>query len=182
MTAIQPSDVTGFWFETLSPEDWYRAPPRVDAEVAVRFGELYEALREAVPEDWLQTPGGRLAAILVLDQFPRNMFRGTPRAFATDAKALALAKDAIAAGADLALPPEQRAFLYMPFQHTEDLEDQRRSVALYESLGNANNLDFAVRHCEAIARFGRFPHRNAILGRASTPEEIAFLQEPGSSF
>jgi len=93
-----------------------------------------------------------------------------------------LAKDAIAAGADLALPPEQRAFLYMPFQHTEDLEDQRRSVALYESLGNANNLDFAVRHHEVIARFGRFPHRNAILGRASTPEEIAFLQEPGSSF
>ena len=182
MTAIQPRDVIGFWFETLSPEDWYRAPPHVDAEVTARFGELYETLRETVPQDWLQTPGGRLAAILVLDQFPRNMFRGTPQAFATDAKALALAKDAIAAGADLALPPEQRAFLYMPFQHTEDLKDQRRSVALYESLGNANNLDFAVRHYEAIARFGRFPHRNAILGRASTPEEMAFLQEPGSSF
>lgn len=182
MTDIQPNDIIAFWFETLAPEDWYRAPPEIDAKVTERFSAVYEALRKAVPEDWLQSPRGRLAAILVLDQFPRNMFRGTPQAFATDAKALALAKDAIAAGADMALAPEQRAFLYMPFQHAEDLEVQRRSVALYEDLGNAENLDFAARHCEVIARFGRFPHRNDILGRESTPEEIAFLKEPGSSF
>jgi len=123
VTSVQPDDVIRFWFETLSPDDWYRPSAHVDAQVAARFGSLYEALREAVPESWRQSALGVLAAILVLDQFPRNMFRGTPQAFATDAKALALAKAAIAAGADMELPPEQRAFLYMPFQHTEDLSD-----------------------------------------------------------
>lgn len=182
MTPVQPGEVIGYWFETLSPEAWYGAPPDVDAEIARRFGPVYETLSEAVPDDWLRSPQGRLAAILVLDQFPRNIHRGTPQAFRSDEKALMLAKDAIAAGADMELPPEQRAFLYMPFQHAENLEDQRRSLELFGSLGNANNLDFAVRHYEIIARFGRFPHRNAILGRASTPEERAFLKEPGSSF
>lgn len=182
MTPVQPDEVVRYWFETLSPDDWYRAPPEVDAEIARRFGQLYESLRDAVPGDWLRTPQGRLAAILVLDQFPRNIHRGTPQAFATDDKALAFSKDAIAAGADMELPPEQRAFLYMPFQHAEDLAEQRRSLELFEALGNPNNLDFAVRHYDIIARFGRFPHRNDVLGRESTPEELAFLKEPGSSF
>ncbi|ODR99482.1 hypothetical protein AUC68_05840 [Methyloceanibacter methanicus] len=182
MTPVEHGEVIGYWFQTLSPDAWYGAPSEVDAEIARRFGQVYETLSEAVSGDWLGSPQGRLAAILVLDQFPRNIHRGTPEAFRTDEKALALAKDAIAAGADRDLPPEQRAFLYMPFQHAENLEDQHRSLELFESLGNANNLDFAVRHYEIIRRFGRFPHRNAILGRASTPAERAFLNEPGSSF
>ena len=157
-------------------------PAEVDAEITRRFGDLYERFSEDVPDAWLRNPQGRLAAILVLDQFPRNIYRGSPRAFATDEKALALSKDAIAAGADKELPPEQRAFLYMPFQHTETPADQRRSLELFEDLGNPENLDFAIRHYEIIERFGRFPHRNAVLGRVSTPEELAFLEQPGSSF
>ena len=157
-------------------------PPEVDAEITRRFGDLYERFSEDVPDAWLRNPQGRLAAILVLDQFPRNIYRGSPRAFATGEKALAISKDAIAAGADKELPPEQRAFLYMPFQHTETLADQRRSLELFDALGNPENLDFAARHYEIIERFGRFPHRNAVLGRVSTPEELAFLEQPGSSF
>jgi uncharacterized protein (DUF924 family) len=123
-----------------------------------------------------------LAAILVLDQFPRNMFRDDPRAFATDQAALTLSKRAIGEGLDLRLPPEQRAFIYMPFQHSEALDDQARSIEIFTSLGAPLNLDFARRHEAIIARFGRFPHRNAVLGRESTEDEIAFLKEPGSSF
>ena len=182
MTHVQPEEVIDYWLETLSTDDWYGAPPEVDAEIARRFGDLFERLSEEVPDAWLRSPQERLAAILVLDQFPRNIYRGSPRAFATDAKALALSKDAIATGADRELPPEQRAFLYMPFQHAENLADQCRSLELFEYLGNPNNLDFAVRHYEIIARFGRFPHRNAVLGRVSTPEELSFLEQPGSSF
>lgn len=123
-----------------------------------------------------------LAAIIVLDQFPRNMFRDDARAFATDQAALALAKRAISEGTDMRLAPEQRAFIYLPFQHAETRDDQARSIELFTALGNPNNLDFALRHQAIIACFGRFPHRNSVLGRASTAEELAFLQEPGSSF
>jgi uncharacterized protein (DUF924 family) len=176
------NDIVDFWFETLSPEDWYRKDPSIDAEISDRFGRVYGALRSGVPPGWLVTPQGYLAAILALDQFPRNMFRDDPRAFATDADALALAKRAIAEGMDMRLTPVQRAFVYMPFQHSENAADQRRSVELFAALGNKLNLDFAVRHKAIIDRFGRFPHRNAVLGRASTEEESAFLTEPGSSF
>jgi len=174
--------VIHFWFHELSPKDWYRAPPHVDAAITARFGGIYEALEDRVPQIWLETPRGMLAAILVLDQVPRNMFRGLPRAFATDASAIALAKKAISAAADMALPPEQRCFVYMPFQHAEDRTDQARSVELFTALGDPVNLDYAERHRAVIERFGRFPHRNAILGRVSTEEEIAFLQQPGSAF
>ncbi len=178
----QPAEVIAFWFDALSPGDWYGAPPRVDAEITARFAETYGALKEAVSEDWRMSAQSLLAAILVLDQFPRNMFRGMPQAFATDEQALALAKEAIARRLDYALPQAQRAFLYMPFQHCEDLADQTRSVGFYEALGNPGNLGLAIRHRDIVARFGRFPYRNAILGRTSTDEEIAFLEEPGSSF
>jgi uncharacterized protein (DUF924 family) len=171
-----------FWFETLTPKDWYRPPPRVDADIERRFRDTYEALKDGVPEAWLATPRGVLAAILVLDQLPRNMFRGTAQAFATDGEALALAKRAIAEGMDERLPPAKRAFVYLPFQHAEDADDQARSVALFTALGNPLNLDYAIRHQDVVMRFGRFPHRNKILGRASTPEEEAFLEQPGSSF
>ena len=177
-----PEEIVRFWFEALSPKAWYRAPANVDAEITARFGETYEALKDAVPPGWLDDPEGVLAAILVLDQFPRNMFRGAPQAFATDARALALSMRAIAEGLDMKLPPEKRCFVYIPFQHSEDLAVQRRSLELFTALGNPENLDFARRHEAIIARFGRFPHRNAILGRESTPEEAAFLKQPGSSF
>ena len=175
-------DVIRFWFEVLSPRDWYGAPENVDAEIRSRFGGLYEVLEDHVPQDWLANPRGLLAAILVLDQFPRNMFRGRPQAFATDAEALALSKEALSTRADMALPPKQRAFIYLPFQHAENSDDQVRSVGLFTALGSPLNLDYAIRHQEVVERFGRFPHRNATLGRHSTEEEKAFLKEPGSSF
>jgi len=175
-------DVVRFWFVELTPKQWYRPPETVDAEIAARFRETYEELKRGVPEDWLETPKGFLAAILVLDQLPRNMFRGQARAFATDGQALALAKRAIDEGMDAKLPPKQRAFLYLAFQHSEALADQARSVGLFTALGNPLNLDYALRHQDVIERFGRFPHRNSSLGRHATPEEEAFLTEPGSSF
>lgn len=175
-------EILRFWFETLTPEDWYRKDPVVDSEIAKRFGAAYERLRDGVPPAWLAEPRSMLAAILVLDQFPRNMFRDDPRAFATDRAALALAKRAIGEGLDMRLAPEQRAFIYMPFQHSEAATDQEQSIALFTALGNPLNLDFARKHQAIIARFGRFPHRNSVLGRTSTPAELAFLQEPGSSF
>ena len=171
-----------FWFEILTPKDWYRPPERVDDDIDRRFRATYEALKDGVPEDWLATPRGILAAILVLDQLPRNMFRGSPQAFATDGEALALAKQAIAEGMDERLPPAKRAFIYLPFQHAEDAADQARSVGRFMALGNPLNLDYAIRHQDVVKRFGRFPHRNKILGRRSTPEEEAFLEQPGSSF
>ena len=182
MSAGTIDEIVAFWFETLKPEDWYRKNPAIDAAITERFSATYEALKTGVPPEWLAEPKGMLAAIIVLDQFPRNMFRDDPRAFATDRAALALAKRAIGEGTDMRLAPEQRAFIYMPFQHAETREDQARSVELFTALGDPNNLDFAPRHQPIIERFGRFPHRNSVLGRASTAEELAFLQEPGSSF
>jgi len=182
MSASAIDEIIRFWFETLNPEDWYRKDPAIDAEIAGRFSETYQHLKRAVPPAWLAAPKGILAAILVLDQFPRNMFRGDPRTFATDEVALTLAKHAIGEGMDLHLPSEQRAFVYMPFQHSEATADQARSIELFTALGNESNLDFARRHQAIIERFGRFPHRNIVLSRASTEEELAFLKEPGSSF
>jgi uncharacterized protein (DUF924 family) len=182
MSANIIDEIVAFWFETLKPEDWYRKNPAIDAAITARFSAIHEALKTSVPLEWIGAPKGMLAAILVLDQFPRNMFRDDARAFATDEAALALAKRAIGEGIDMLLPPEQRAFVYLPFQHAESRDDQARSIALFTALGNPNNLDFAQRHQAIIARFGRFPHRNSVLGRASTAEELAFLQEPGSSF
>ena len=182
MSAGIVDEIVAFWFETLKPEDWYRKNPAIDAAITERFGATYEAVKTGVPPDWLAEPKGMLAAIIVLDQFPRNMFRDDARAFATDQAALALAKRAISEGTDMRLAPEQRAFIYLPFQHAETRDDQARSIELFTALGNPNNLDFALRHQAIIACFGRFPHRNSVLGRASTAEELAFLQEPGSSF
>jgi uncharacterized protein (DUF924 family) len=182
MSAGIIDEIVAFWFETLKPEDWYRKNAAIEAEIGERFGATYEALKTGVPPEWLAEPKGMLAAIIVLDQFPRNMFRDDPRAFATDGAALALAKRAIGEGIDMRLPPDKRAFIYLPFQHAETPDDQARSITLFTALGNPNNLDFALRHQAIIARFGRFPHRNSVLGRASTAEELAFLQEPGSSF
>jgi uncharacterized protein (DUF924 family) len=182
MTAGIVEEIVSFWFETLKPEDWYRKNPAIDAEITRRFAATYASLRNSLPPEWIAEPKGMLAAILVLDQFPRNMFRDDSRAFATDRAALRLAKRAIGDGLDMRLPPEQRAFIYLPFQHSEARDDQARSIELFTALGAPLNLDFARRHEAIIERFGRFPHRNSLLGRSSTPEELAFLREPGSSF
>ena len=175
-------DVIQFWFEELGPRDWYRVDADVDIGIVTRFGDLYEELKDGVPEFWLDAPHGYLAAIIVLDQFPRNMFRGDEKSFATDALALSLAKRAIDEGADRKLPPPERAFIYLPFQHAEDATDQAQSVALFTALGNPLNLDFALRHQAVIDRFGRFPHRNDVLARSSTPEEREFLATSATPF
>jgi len=174
--------VLSFWFETLRPEQWFSVDETVDDEVRARFGPLYRRLAAGVPPEWEEAPDGCLATVIVLDQFPRNMFRGDPRAFATDAAALALAERAIGRGFDRALSAVRRKFLYMPFQHGEDAADQARSVELFAALGDPQTLDFARRHKEIVDRFGRFPHRNAVLGRVSTEEELAFLEQPDSAF
>lgn len=179
---MAPEDILSFWFGELQAVQWFRPDAALDASIATRFGATLAALRRQVPAAWTATARGTLAAVIVLDQFPRNIHRGTPDAFASDAAALALATGLIATGGDRALSDVERQFLYMPYQHAEDLSVQERSLELYRALGNANVLDFAQRHRDIIARFGRFPHRNAIVGRASTPEEVAFLQQPGSSF
>lgn len=179
---MQPSDILDFWFTELTPAQWYRSGPAIDLDIVRRFQPLYGELSRNVPGDWTMTARGTLAAIIVLDQFPRNMFRATPQAFATDDKALALSAQAIARKFDEGLAQREKQFLYMPYQHAEDRQVQARSLELFAALGDPAILGFAKSHHDIIARFGRFPHRNAILGRVSTPEELEFLKEPGSSF
>ena len=180
--ASRIEDVLEFWFRQLSPEDWFNGGDSVDERIRNRYGELHEALREQVPESWRASARGMLAAVIALDQFPRNIHRGTARAFAADGAALALAKEALARGLDRELPLAERKFLYLPFEHSEDPADQVRSVELFATLRSEQDLSYALRHKEIIDRFGRFPHRNAALARVSTPEETEFLKEPGSSF
>ena len=185
--------VLDFWFAaegaTLPPDgrpEWFRKDDAFDDAIRTRFGALIAEALAGGLGDWCATPRGALARVVVLDQFTRNVFRGTPQAFAGDARALATAKDAIARGFDAALSAQERRFLYMPFEHSESRDDQERSVALFEALaretGFDDPVDWAVRHADVIRRFGRFPHRNAILGRPSTDEELAYLAQPGSGF
>ena len=190
----QAQDVLDFWF--LPPDnrdygqargEWFRKDDAFDAHIRARFGTLIDAAIEGGLRAWEATPHGALARLIVLDQFTRNVYRGTPRAFAGDAQALALAVALTQAGQDRLLPPMLRAFAYLPFEHAEDLAMQARAVELFQLLSQAQPgfdgmLDYAERHQEVIARFGRFPHRNAMLGRPSTPEEVEFLRQPGSSF
>jgi len=165
---------------------WFRKDDAFDADIRERFGVALAAGIAGAFGSWCGEPLGCLARVVLLDQFTRNAFRGTPGAFAGDAGALATAEDAVAHGFDRSLAPQERWFLYMPFEHSESLAHQDRSVALFEELaaqtGLAEPLPWALRHRDVVRRFGRFPHRNDILGRTSTPEEIAFLQEPGSRF
>jgi len=173
--------VLAFWFSELAPEDWFRKSDATDEKCRSRFLPLLDELARGVPASWMTTPHGAMAAVIVLDQFPRNIHRDRPGAFATDALALATARAAIAAGHDAHLTLDERTFLYMPFQHAEDLADQTRALELFAE-HPAETRDFAQRHYDIIARFGRFPHRNAILGRESKPEELQFLEQPGSRF
>ncbi len=181
--------ILDFWFgpPPHAPRDvWFRKDASFDATIGARFGAAVDAALGGGYRDWAGTPHGALARVLLLDQFTRNLFRDTPRAFAGDADALAAATAAVDAGYDRTLGVYERWFLYLPFEHAEDPEAQERSLALFGALtavtGDAGPLEWAQKHAAIIRRFGRYPHRNAILGRASTPEEIAFLKEPGSRF
>jgi uncharacterized protein (DUF924 family) len=175
-------DVLDFWFSDRARELWFLRDGAFDTEILDRFQGLAEAAAAGELDDWLESAKGTLALIILLDQFPRNMHRGSALAFATDAKARSAARLALDRGYDQGATDDERCFLYLPFEHSEDLADQNRSVRLFEMLGDARWIDYAVRHREIVARFGRFPHRNAVLGRPSTPEEEAFLEEPQSSF
>jgi uncharacterized protein (DUF924 family) len=172
--------------ERVTRDVWFRKDDAFDAEIRERFGVALAAGLAGAFGHWCREPLGCLARVILLDQFTRNAFRGTPRAFAGDPGALATAEDALERAFDRSLAPQERWFLYMPFVHSESLARQERGVALFEALAGETGLDeplpWAIRHRDVIRRFGRFPHRNEILGRASTPEEIAFLQEPGSRF
>ncbi|CAZ88553.1 MAG: DUF924 family protein [Thiomonas sp.] len=177
-----PDAVLDFWFREIEPAQWFKADPAFDALLRTRFGALHSQAVRCELFTWRATPQGRLAEIIVLDQFSRNLFRGDPRAFAADAQALTLAQEAVACGADQALTQQQRIFAYMPYMHSESASIHVVAETLFRANGLANNLDFELRHKAIIDRFGRYPHRNAILGRESTDEEIEFLKLPGSSF
>lgn len=175
LTPAADGIVRDFWFAETRPEQRFASDPAFDARIAARFGTLYEVLAAGVPEAWQATPTGVLAAVIVFDQFPRNLFRGQAKAFATDAAARALTVTALARGDDAGLSEVERQFLYMPLMHSEDAADQQRSVALFEALSDTDAADFARRHRDVVARFGRFPARNAALSRETTAEEAAFL-------
>jgi uncharacterized protein (DUF924 family) len=179
---MQPHDILGFWFDELTPKQHFAKDTALDALIRTRFGATLQAAARGELQPWRTDAPGRLAEIIVLDQFPRNIHRDTPQAFACDALALGLARELVAQGLDRALPLPQRAFVYIPYMHSEDLGAHTEALPLFSQPGLENNLHFLHRHTEIIRRFGRYPHRNAVLGRASTPEELAFLQQPGSSF
>jgi len=183
------ADVLAFWFGAppLAPRaEWFRKDAAFDAAVRDRFGVAVAAACAGAYGEWCASPQGALARIILLDQFTRNVHRGTAAAFSGDARALATADDAVARGFDGALAPIERQFLYLPFEHAEDAAMQARSLALFGALadetGLASPLEWAQKHADIIRRFGRYPHRNALLGRASTPDEIAYLETPGAGF
>lgn len=188
-------DVVTFWFEETQPKQYFVKDPAFDQRVRDKLAGLHAQAMADELIDWQQTALGCLALCVVLDQAPRNMYRDDPRAFASDPKALSVAQYAVEQGLDKQLVPRQRTFIYLPFEHAEDKGLQAQSVALFKALhvevaardpeagqGFAVTYDYALRHQAIVDRFGRFPHRNAVLGRQSTPEESAFLSEPGSSF
>lgn len=174
--------VLDFWFKEIQPGSWWVKDISLDSEITNKFMEVHKAARQCELAYWRETPHGRLAEIIILDQFSRNMYRDTAQAFAHDSIALALAQEAITAGADKALNPVEKSFLYMPFMHSESLVIHEEAVLLYLANGIANNVDFELKHKEIIECFGRYPHRNSILNRQSTAEEIEFLTQPNSSF
>jgi uncharacterized protein (DUF924 family) len=168
--------VLDFWFGELTDKDWFAGGEELDAKIRDRFVALHEELSKGAPAEAKTDPDAALAAVIVYDQFSRNMYRKKPEAFSTDALALEVARHAIDQGFDRELDDRRRWFLYMPFQHSEVLADQERSVDFFKQIGNEEAIKYAVEHRDIIARFGRFPHRNRALGRESTPDEIAFLE------
>jgi len=179
---LRPDDVLDFWFSAIDPKLWYAQSDAVDTAIAARFRGLHAMAARCECFAWRVSAHGRLAEIFVLDQFSRNIFRGSARAFAQDPLALALAQEAISRGIDTELPPMQRDFLYMPFMHSEAAAIHEISLSLFAAPGQENGLAYARQHKAIIDRFGRYPHRNDVLGRRSTPDELAFLETPGSGF
>lgn len=177
-----PEEVIRFWFEEIAPKQWWAREAAFDRALTARFAATHAAAIRCELYAWREQPAGRLAEIIVLDQFSRNIYRDDPRGFAYDQLALCLAQEAVRIGADQAMEEEKRAFLYMPFMHSESPLIHAWAIKLFSALGNEANLESERRHKEIIDRFGRYPHRNRILGRASTPEEIDFLARKGSSF
>ena len=188
-----PFEVLALWFGSEGEPGygefrsrWFQKDDAFDREVTDRFGNLYEQAAAGELDHWREEAEGCLALIIALDQFPRNMFRGDAKTHATDGRALDAAKYAVERALDRELPPLQRMFLYMPFMHSENVENQRRSVELFEGLagepGGPDVVEYAVGHRDIVERFGRFPHRNALLGRETTPKEAEFLTRPGSSY
>jgi len=174
---MTPKDVLTFWFEESGPAQWFIKDEAFDRTIRERFLETYERISQGETEDWRETPEGRLAEIIVLDQFSRNMFRSSPQAFKEDERALALAKEAVRVGEDKNVPPKWRHFFYMPYMHSESFKVHEEAVPLFEALGNKEALKYEIEHKDIIGRFGRYPHRNEVLGRTSTPEELEFLKE-----
>lgn len=179
---MQAQDILRFWFVELSGTQHFGKDPALDALIRQRFGAVLLAAARGELFTWRKTPQGRLAEIIVLDQFSRNIYRDTAAAFAQDAQALTLAQELVASGQDYILEPMQRTFAYMPYMHSESLLVHVQGVALFSQPGMETTLDFEQRHKAIIERFGRYPHRNALLGRVSTPQELEFLNEPGSFF
>jgi len=175
-----PLDVLDFWFHA-GPEKWFAKNDAFDAAIREQFGALVEAAASGACDGWAATPHGALALLLALDQFPRNLYRGSAKAFAADGKARAIADAALAAGFDKAYPVEIRKFFYLPFEHSEAIEDQERAIDLFMACGDHDGLHWAFMHMELIRRFGRFPHRNPVLGRETTEAERTFLQAGGFS-
>lgn len=185
------AEVLRFWFGAgadygKARKAWFEKNPEFDREIGARFLPLYEQAAAGELDRWQALPGACLALVILLDQFPRNLYRGEARAFDSDAGALGAARYALGAGHDADMLPAERLFLYLPFEHSESLDDQWRALALIGPLApwpeTADTFAYAVRHWDIVRRFGRFPHRNAALGRPSTPGEIEFLQQPGSGF
>lgn len=172
------ADIVAFWREA-GPERWFKKDPAFDDEIRQRFLAAHEAAAAGALSAWEASAEGALALLILLDQFPRNMFRGDARTFATDPHARAIAAGALVRGFDAQVPAALRSFFYLPFEHSEKLADQERSLALYKASGDADGLKWAEAHADIIRRFGRFPHRNTMLGRSTTPEEQAFLDQGG---
>ena len=182
LATLQPQPILRFWFEVLTAKQHFGKDAALDETIRARFGDTLEAAARCELYAWCATAAGRLAEIIVLDQFSRNVYRATKQAFAQDALALVLAQKLLASTQDRSLPDAQRVFAYMPYMHSESALVHTQANELFTQLGIQDNLNFELRHKAIIDRFGRYPHRNALLGRTSSAEELAFLSEPGSSF
>ncbi len=171
-------EILHFWFEELDPQQWFQQSNSVDEEIRERFAVTHEMAADGLCQHWAVDADGSLALVIVLDQFPRHMYRGDPKSFASDERALLIAKQAVHKGFDQVLEPVKRGFLYLPFQHSEVLQDQKKSVELFGAMAEENPAGdmYAKRHIVPVEKFGRFPHRNEVLGRESTEEEIEFLK------
>ena len=182
MIELRFTDVLKFWFEEIEPKSWWSADPLFDEQIRLSYGEQLQQAAQGEFYSWRTSAKGRLAEIIVLDQFSRNVYRNTTSAFAQDPMALALAQEAVAKGVLNELNPDERAFLLLPYMHSESKVIHVQAEHLYREWAPENNYNFELRHKEIIDRFGRYPHRNKILNRQSTPEELEFLTQPGSSF